>query len=116
MAEIVKDKKFVAFCGLYCGACKRFIDKKCPGCRDNIKAAWCKVRTCCMGKNYQSCADCQEFAKASDCKKFNNIFSKFFALVFGSDRQACVDRIKETGYDSFAQEMAEKGSHTIKKK
>ncbi len=31
MKEIVSDPKLVAYCGLYCGACKRYLQEKCPG-------------------------------------------------------------------------------------
>ena len=48
MKEIISDPKLVAFCGLYCGACKAYLKERCPGCHDNEKATWCKVRTCCL--------------------------------------------------------------------
>jgi hypothetical protein len=37
-------------------------------------------------------------------------------LTFNSDRSACIARIKETGYDEFAIEMAESRRQTIKRK
>ena len=110
-----EDKNLVAFCGLYCGACKKFILKKCPGCKKNEKASWCKVRICCIDNNYMTCANCKEFKNAKDCKKFNNFFSKFFALVFRSDRNACIERIKKVGTEKYAKEMTEKNMQTIKK-
>lgn len=109
------DKNLVAYCGLYCGVCKKFINKKCPGCRGNIKATWCKIRTCCIDNKYFSCADCQKYNVANDCKKFNNIFSKFFALVFKSDRNACIARIKGTGAEQYANEMSAANKMSIKK-
>ena len=57
MKEIVSSPDLVAYCGLYCGACKRYRMEKCPGCRENEKAAWCKVRACCRGNHYSSCAE-----------------------------------------------------------
>jgi hypothetical protein len=116
MGQKTPDKNLIAFCGLYCGGCKIYKKGKCPGCRKNEKASWCKVRKCCLESGKLSCADCREFATASECKKFNNIFSKFFALVFRSNRQACIDRIKEKGYENYAQEMTERGVHSLKKK
>lgn len=38
----------VAYCGLYCGACKSHRKGKCPGCRENSKATWCEIRKCCQ--------------------------------------------------------------------
>jgi len=69
-----------------------------------------------MENGRMSCADCQVFATASECKKFNNIFSKLFGFIFGSDRQASVDMIKEKGYEAYAEEMTKRGTHSAKKK
>ena len=115
MEQKIADKNLVAFCGLYCGECKAYKKGKCPGCQKNEKATWCGIRTCCLGKKIRSCADCQDFANARDCKKFNNFFSKLFAFVFRSDRQACINMIKEKGYDAYAEEMTKRGKQSIKK-
>ena len=42
-----------------------------------------------------------------DCKKFNNFFSKFFALVFHSDRAAGITKIKTDveGGSAFAEAL-----------
>jgi len=116
MDQKIANKNLVAFCGLYCGECRIYKKGKCLGCQKNERASWCKVRTCCLASGKLSCADCQEFATASECKKFNNIFSKFFALVLGSNRQACIDMIKEKGYEEYAKEMVKIGKHSLKKK
>lgn len=113
--EIKKDPALVAYCGLYCGACKSYQKGKCPGCHENSKASWCSIRTCCMEHGYKSCADCTEFSNPMDCKKFNNFFSKLFALLFRSDRAACIAAIKEKGYEGFATFMAEKGLQSIRR-
>ena len=110
------SKNLIAFCGLYCGECGRYKQGKCPGCRKNEKASWCKVRKCCLENDRASCADCKVYATASECQKFNNIFSKLFGFIFGSDRQACIDMIKEKGYEAYAEEMTKRGTQTIKKK
>ena len=113
--QIVEDKSLIAFCGLYCGACRLYLSGKCLGCKDNVKAAWCKVRLCCKDNSFASCADCKS-VELSECKKFNNFFSKLFGLIFNSNRAACVNRIKEIGYDSYAKEMTEKRMMSIKRK
>ena len=105
----------VAYCGLYCGACKAFVKGRCPGCHDNEKAAWCKVRSCCVEKNIATCADCDEFENVKDCKKYNNFISKVFGFIFRSDRAACINRIKEIGIEDFAAEMDTKKTVTIKR-
>lgn len=116
MEQKIADKNLVAFCGLYCGECKAYKKGRCPGCQKNEKATWCGIRKCCLENKRRSCADCQEFNNASDCKKFNNFFSKLFAFVFKSDRQACINMIKEKGYDAYAEEMTKRELQSIKKK
>lgn len=115
MNEIVSDPQLVAFCGLYCGACKRHLQEKCPGCHDNEKASWCKVRACCLENGYSSCAECKEFNNPNDCKEFNNFISKIFGFIFRSDRAACIDLIKEVGNTAYAEKMSELRQPSIKK-
>ena len=115
MAEILVDKNLVSYCGLYCGACPKYLKEKCPGCHDNEKATWCKIRTCSIENNYQSCAACEEFENPNDCKKYNNFFSKIIGFVLRSDRKAGIDFIGEKGYEEFAKYMAQNKLVTIKK-
>lgn len=115
MKEILPDTGLIAKCGLFCGACKRYLEDKCHGCMENERAGWCKVRACCIDNDYASCADCSEFEVADDCKKFNNFFSKAFGFIFKSDRQACIVMIKEKGYRDYAEYMAENGLQSIKR-
>lgn len=113
--DIEVDENLIAYCGLYCGACFKYLKKKCPGCRENEKATWCKIRTCTLENNLKSCAECKDFTDLHDCKKFNNFMSKIFEFAFRSNRYACIDMIKEVDYESFAKYMAEKKLVTIKK-
>jgi hypothetical protein len=115
LKEIAADTNLIAYCGLYCGACKSYLSGKCPGCKDNVKAGWCKVRQCNIENQYKSCADCTT-VELMACKKYNNAISKIFGFVFNSDRAACINRIKETGYSEFAVEMANSKRQTIKRK
>ena len=111
--EIRNDRNLIAYCGLYCAACRKYTAGKCPGCRKNVKASWCKIRICCADNNYNTCADCK--MNLRECKKFNNFFSKLFALIFKSDREGCIHRIREIGEDEYAKEMSEKRMMTMKK-
>jgi len=113
---IREDVNLIAKCGLYCGSCKRFLKEKCPGCLENNKASWCKLRTCCLEKKIASCADCKDYKNVMDCRKYDNFIAKVFGFVFDSDRSACIARIKEIGYEGFAHEMAENRVMTFKKK
>lgn len=116
MTQKTPNKNLIAYCGLYCGECKAYKIGKCPGCHENKKANWCKIRKCCIEGGKLSCADCTVYASASECKKFNNMISKLFAFIFGSDRQACINMIKEKGYDAYANEMTKRGAQSLKKK
>ena len=114
MKEIIANQNLIAYCGLYCGACPSYLKGKCPGCRENEKATWCKNRQCCIENNYLSCADCTTI-EPMKCKKYNTFISKIICFLLRSDRNACLNRIKEIGYEAFATEMAEKRIVSIKK-
>jgi len=116
MKDIVADAGLVAKCGLYCGACNRFLKEKCPGCEGNVKASWCKVRSCVMEHGYGSCADCEEFADPADCAKFDNWMARAFGWVFNSNRRACVMKIRELGPKGFAEQMAGLGKQSLPRK
>jgi len=115
MQEIPVSIARIAYCGLYCGSCRSYRKGKCRGCHDNVKASWCKIRTCCMERDYANCADCTDFENVRDCRKLNNIIGKLFALVFKTNRPGSIEFIRESGYDSFARAMAEKGTMTVGK-
>lgn len=112
--EIQYNPDLVAYCGLYCGACSKYLRGKCPGCHEYEKATWCGVRKCCIENQYSSCADCKK-KELSDCKEFNSFFAKLFGFIFRSDRAACIERIKSIGKEEFAREMTSNRMITIKK-
>ena len=113
MREIVADRTLVAYCGLYCGACPSYVKERCPGCHENTKASWCKVRSCCAENGYASCASCSMYSDPNDCKLFNNFISKTIGFFLNSNRQACVLHIRKAGLDGHAALMAERKSHTM---
>ncbi|MBT4089219.1 MAG: DUF3795 domain-containing protein [Deltaproteobacteria bacterium] len=115
MKKIEVDVKNVAFCGLYCGACKKYLNGKCDGCQGNEKASWCKVRSCCLENGYQSCADCKTYADPNDCKMYDNFMARLFGFIFRSDRQACIGYIKKEGYEKFAEFMAQNRQVTMRR-
>lgn len=115
MATVVADPALVAACGLYCGACKKHLAGKCPGCAGNEKASWCKVRSCCRERGIANCGACAEFPDPRACRTHHNVIARLIGLVLRSDRAACVDRIRAIGTDAFAAEMAAKGAQTIRR-
>ncbi|OHD65763.1 MAG: hypothetical protein A2096_08285 [Spirochaetes bacterium GWF1_41_5] len=104
--EITADEKLIAYCGLYCGACRAFLKGSCPGCSENNRASWCKIRSCCINNSYANCSACQ-IDNYKTCTKLNNFISRIFALVFKSNRSACLEMIKEKGASAFSKYMAE---------
>lgn len=115
MKNIMPDTQSIAACGLYCGACRKFLTGKCPGCKQNDKAGWCKIHSCCMANKFNTCANCS-CSNVQECKIFSNWITKFFAFLFKSDRPACIRYIKEHGEQAFAEEMSQRKCQTIKKK
>ena len=115
MKDIVSNIELVAHCGLYCGACRSYLQGRCPGCHENKKASWCKVRICCMEHNYSSCADCQDFASPGECKKYNNFISRIIGFVLRSDRAACIRQIKQMGIQGHTDIMTKQKKQTIRK-
>lgn len=112
--EIKADPSNIAACGLYCGACRKFLKGTCPGCHENKKASWCKIRQCCQEKKYATCAECDINVKA--CKTHSNLIGKIFAFLFNSDRAACIQYIKKNGANAFAEEMTQRKAQTLKRK
>ena len=114
MDNIEVNKDLFAYCGLYCGACRQYLAKKCVGCMNNEKATWCKIRTCCKEKQISNCAGCA--IDAGDCKQYTNLISKAFSYLFNSNRPACIRMIKEVGEEAFAARMAQARMQTLKRK
>ncbi|NLW49945.1 MAG: DUF3795 domain-containing protein [Candidatus Brocadiaceae bacterium] len=115
MTTVPVDKESVAYCGLYCAACGAHVKGRCPGCHDNQKAAWCKIRSCCRENGYATCADCATYADPRECRKFHNVVSRLFGLIFRSDRRACIRRIREIGRAAYAEGMAADGRHAMRR-
>lgn len=113
MKSIQANKRLIAACGLYCGACRKYLSEKCPGCNMNDKATWCRIRSCVLSRGFHTCAECS--GNVTECKKYSNLIGKIFALLFRSDRPACIRYIRDHGEDAFAKEMAARKSQTIKK-
>lgn len=114
MKKIEANKELIAACGLYCGACRKYLSDKCSGCHDNEKATWCKIRSCVKDKGCHSCAECSK--NVTECKIYSNLIGKIFAFLFKSDRPACIRYIREHGEQAFAEEMAKLKCQTIKRK
>jgi len=115
MRTMDSNPDLVAYCGLYCGRCSRYLKERCPGCHENEKASWCEIRKCCKENIYSSCADCKEFSDPNQCKKYNNFIARIIGFLLNSDRSACIRQIKKIGIQEHANTMAKENKQTIKK-
>ena len=114
--EIIKDVNLIAACGLYCGSCGKLKRGKCPGCKENEKASWCKIRLCCIEKEINNCSYCIEFSNPKECTKYNNFIARAIEYVFITDRSLCIESLKEDGEEKFVQLMSDKGWVSMPKK
>lgn len=103
----------VSACGLFCGACRSYLKGRCPGCKANQSAGWCRVRSCCQQHGYHSCAECTEHPDPRRCKHFDNWIARGFGLVFNSDRAAGIAFIRREGSARFAAYMYEHALQSI---
>jgi hypothetical protein len=107
MPTIEANQELIAYCGLYCGACGAYLKGRCPGCRKNVKASWCRIRGCCAQHEYTSCAECTQHTVPNECTHFDNVFSKLIGWVLNSNREACILMLRHMGRDRYASFMAE---------
>ena len=100
----------VAYCGLVCSNCGMYLKEKCEGCHsDRPMNHNCKMKACAMEREYITCANCTEFENLKDCKKLNNLVSKFFGFIFHTDRIGNLNRIREIGIEAFKEEKRLQG-------
>jgi len=67
------------------------------------------MKACAMERGYVICADCIDFENLKDCRKLNNIVSKFFGFIFRTDRIGNLNRIREVGLETFKEEKRKEG-------
>jgi len=90
-------------CGAYCRTCKVLLLGVCKGCKlgytdgtRDINKAKCKMKVCCVGKNLNSCADCEKYC---ECDIIGN-FLKNKGYKYIKYKQA-LDYIRKEGYELF---------------
>ncbi|UCD00032.1 MAG: DUF3795 domain-containing protein [Phycisphaerales bacterium] len=94
--------KIVAYCGLVCSECGAFRKLKCQGCHsERPMFKNCPVKKCAMGRNYSTCAECEDFEDLKGCRKLNNFISKITGFIFRTNRTGNLCRIREIGLEKF---------------
>jgi hypothetical protein len=96
-AEPAKD--LGSYCGIYCGKCPKYIDGKCPGCKEAVKSE-CKIRACGEAKGIKCCTECKGFP----CPKTEALHTADSAK--GKMAAANCKVIKEVGYDQWLSDQA----------
>jgi len=104
------EKFILAYCGLVCSNCGMYKKSKCQGCHSaKPMNRHCSMKKCAGGRGFATCADCRDFTNLKECKKLNNLISKFFGLVFRSDRIGNLNQIREVGLEKFKEEKLMSG-------
>jgi len=104
------DEMIVAYCGLVCSNCGAYRKGRCQGCHsDKPMNRNCTMKACARKREYTTCADCTDHTNLKDCKKLNNLFSKFFGFIFRTDRFGNLERIREAGLEQLKTEKRKEG-------
>jgi hypothetical protein len=93
----------IGCCGAYCKTCPEYRKTRCRGCKigyengqRDIKQARCRMKVCCMGKGFDTCADCDNY---STCVTINSFYGK---KSYKYKKYAEATRfIREKGYRRF---------------
>ena len=90
-------------CGAYCRTCKALAAGACRGCKTgyeseerDLSRARCRIKVCCIGRDFASCADCPDL---SVCETILAFHSKS-GYKYAKYRDA-IAFILEHGYDRF---------------
>jgi len=98
----------IGCCGAYCQTC-RIHNTHCKGCkigyesgRRDISKARCRIKACCIGKGFITCADCGGF---DGCDVVSDFYRKT-GYKYVKYRQA-LEYIRARGYSDFLKVAAQ---------
>ena len=105
--KAASDINFISHCGLYCGACPKYIEGQCKGCKgaQSKYLKHCKVYPCTIENDYHSCAECTIIDNVKNCKKFNRWNIRLGEFLTGTSRAKGIKMIKEQGKNAFIEFM-----------
>lgn len=111
--SLLNNPNLIVPCGLYCGECSGFQEKKCGGClsRKGLCLKYtktCQIYSCCVDeKKRRFCSECSDFP----CEKFDKFFntSQWHNEVVGN-----LKRIKKLGVKKFLKEQVRRVKKLIK--
>jgi hypothetical protein len=95
----------IGCCGAYCGTCPVFREKACKGCKlgyrgggRDLSKARCKIKVCCIGKGYISCADCGQYGSCDIIRGFHAKKGYKYKKY-----KEAIEFIRSTDYEKFIQ-------------
>jgi len=107
---IASELNPIAYCGLYCGACPKYVDAMeniknayCCGCASDVvprRVERCDVRKCARIKRIKTCALCPEHSSCNTLKEFLNS-SVVLTKVVGKN----LDEIRSKGLEKWQREQ-----------
>jgi len=90
-------------CGAYCRTCPVIKENKCRGCKlgyadrtRDLSKARCKIKVCCIQRQYNSCADCETY---DECAIIQGFFNKK-GYKYKKYKEA-LHYIRANGYEEF---------------
>ena len=93
----------IGCCGAYCGTCIVIKENLCQGCKlgyadsiRDISKAKCKIKICCLRKQYNSCADCNEY---DSCDIIQGFYKKN-GYKYKKYKEA-IEFIRSNSYEEF---------------
>jgi hypothetical protein len=111
-----QKNELISRCGLYCGACKKYLKNICSGCRTKAPPSWCEVSPCAASKDLFSCADCSDFPDVYRCGRLYPFKYRFGEWVAGMSRKAGIEMIRTDGCERYVQFMVEENRTLCVKK
>jgi hypothetical protein len=110
--NLLPNENLIAPCGLYCGECLAFQDRRCGGCvsRKGLCLKYseiCNIYDCCVtGKGHRFCAECEKFP----CGRID----KFFTIPeWHEEVMNNLGRIKAAGVKQFLSEQVSRVTELI---
>jgi hypothetical protein len=97
------SKEELGCCGAYCRTCKVLAEGACRGCKTGydsgertLSRAKCRIKVCCIGRDFASCADCPDIFVCDTLGAFHGKSG----YKYEKYRDA-ITFIREHGYDCF---------------
>ncbi len=104
MKGFKRQNQLLSLCGLNCGLCPMFVNKKCPGCGGGEGNQSCKIARCSMERDdVEYCFQCGEYP----CGKYEHI-DDFDSFITHRSQKADLEKARQSGIEAYNAEQIEK--------